>query len=119
MPLGTAVDAVPESLLGAQNLDARRGCEDLAEIMHPVMRVIGGSDAAIAKLVELTEVFQFDFELQSRTSALAAGEWHQDPGAEPAALGGIEFAPNANEVEGLLPIGGQQIIRERAMPSRR
>src|ERR1700752_1577510 len=55
-------------LFGAQDLHAGRCCENLAELVHPVMCVFGCTDAPIAKLIELIEVRELDFELQGGTA---------------------------------------------------
>src|ERR1700739_4648384 len=51
-------------LFGPQDPHAGRCCENLAELVHPVMCVFRRADAPIAKLIELIEVRELDFELQ-------------------------------------------------------
>jgi hypothetical protein len=79
MQHGFVESAVPGCLrrLGAvdmQDLDRRRCGQHLAEGVHPVSGLLARPDAAVAELVELIELLQFDLELQRGTVAMAAGQ---------------------------------------------
>jgi hypothetical protein len=63
----------------AQDLDARRAQQDLAEGAHPIARVLARAAAAVAQSLELVEAGQLHLELQRRP-ALAARERHEAGG---------------------------------------
>jgi hypothetical protein len=64
-------------LVDPEDLNGRRGGEDLAESMHPALRVLSRASSPAAELVELIEACQLDLELQRRAATLAAGKRHQ------------------------------------------
>ena len=64
-------------LVDPEDLNGRRGGEDLAEGMHPALRVLSRASSPAAELVELIEACQLDLELQRRAATLAAGKRHQ------------------------------------------
>jgi hypothetical protein len=59
-------------LFGTKDLHGGRCGEDLAKIMHPLVRVFRVSGAAGTKLIELIKVCQLNLELQSRPTSVAA-----------------------------------------------
>ena len=50
-------------LFGTEDFDTGRCGKDLAELAHPVMSVFRAAGTPIAKLIELIEVRELDFEL--------------------------------------------------------
>src|SRR6202022_1125266 len=64
-------------LVDPEDLNGRRGGENLAEGMHPALRVLSRASSPAAELVELIEACQLDLELQSRAATLAACKRHQ------------------------------------------
>ncbi len=76
----TAVARNPSTLRGSsvlhsQEFHLRRRDKDFAESMHPVAGLLARFNSALAELIELFEIGEFDFELQRRI-ALAACQWH-------------------------------------------
>src|SRR5205823_11651943 len=88
--------------IDVQDLDPRRRGQHLAEGVHPVAGLLARPDAAVAELVELVELLQFDLELQRGAVAMAAGQWHQQARIEAVAAGGLDLA--ADEIERTLPV---------------
>jgi hypothetical protein len=66
------------------------------------------SDATVSKLIELIEVSQLDFELQSGAATLAPRQRNEDTGGEPALLRRLQLA--ADKIQCLLPVDGQHVI---------
>ncbi len=67
----------------AQDFDAGRRGEHLAEGVHPVAGLLGRADPAVAELVELIETGQLDLELQCRAVAVTARQRHQQRAFRP------------------------------------
>src|SRR5262249_39545497 len=71
-------------LFGPKDFDTWGRSEDLAEVVHPVSSAVGGSHAAVAKLVELIKVRQLYLEFQSGSPTLAPRQRHTNNGVERA-----------------------------------
>ena len=67
------------------------------------------ADAAVAELVKLLELRQFDLELK-RDATVTAGQRHQQASIEAIAAGGLDLA--SDEVDRALPMYGQHVIRK-------
>src|SRR6202011_1069882 len=78
--------------LKAQDFDAWRRREDLTEGMHPIAGFLSRADAAATELIELIEFGQLDLELQRRAVAVAARQWHQQPGVQAPAVCGLDLS---------------------------
>src|SRR5215207_8558745 len=95
------------TLVDAENIDAGRRDEDLAEGVHPVGRVLAGAGAAAAELLELIEARQLYLELQRR-AALWTRERHEQAGLEPVLVSGLDLLPD--EVDRPLTVDGQHVV---------
>src|SRR6202011_5296316 len=84
------------------------GGENLAEGMHPALRVLSRASSPAAELVELIEACQLDLELQSRAATLAACKRHQKAGVQAIAECRLDLL--AGEVDALLTVAGQQVV---------
>ena len=94
----------------AQDLDARRSGQHLAEGVHPITGFLNRADPAIAELIELIETRQLDLELQCRTVAVTAGQRHQQPRIEALAACRFDFTPD--ELDRPLTIDRPYVIRK-------
>src|SRR3954447_26825181 len=94
-------------LVAAQDPDPGRGEQDLAEGLHQPADV--PARAAVAHTLEPVEARQLDLEPERR-AALAAGERHQQAGVAALVAGGLDLL--ADEVDGALAVGRQQVVGE-------
>jgi hypothetical protein len=76
--------------------------------VHPVAGLLARPDAAVAELIELIELLQFDLELQGGAVAMAAGQRHQEAGVEAVAAGGLDLT--ADEIERAVAVDRQHVI---------
>src|SRR3954454_6862168 len=96
------------AVIDMQDLDAGRCGQNLAERVHPVAGLLARSDTARAELIELIEAGQLDLELQRRTLAATAGQWHEQLGVETVAARRLDLA--ADEVDRAPPVDRQKLI---------
>ena len=95
-------------LFAMENFDTGRCSEDLAELVHPVMGVFRAADTPMAKLIELIEVRELDFELQGRTTRVTSGQWNQHAPVETAVASRLKLL--SDKVQGLLSVGRPHIV---------
>jgi hypothetical protein len=95
------------SLVNPQDLDRRRGEEDLTKGVKELTRLLARPETSASELIELVQILKLKLELEG-SSCEAPGEWDQEASAEPARSSRLDLL--SNELHRSLTIHRQDVI---------